>query len=382
MGRVIGKHSGEFELETLDAFLSEAIAEFDAEGAIDRRPLDLPLPELPNTGVLRFPGKVLADEAENRLFIADTGHHRLVITDLDGTVQRIIGSGEAGLIDGPAGTARFNQPQGMSLSPDGSMLAVAETGNHAIRLVDLATGAVSTIAGTGRQGWEREGGPALAVDLASPWDLLWREDGIWIAMAGWHQIWRLDPEAGAIAPVAGTGAESIHDGPLAEATFAQPSGITNVNGVFYIADSETSAIRSIDPAADRVQRLVGRGLFHFGDIDARGDSVRLQHPLGVTAGRDGDRTIYLADSYNNKIKELHPVNRSVITIFGTGDAGSDDGAADEAAFWEPGGLSLAGNRLYVADTNNHAIRICDLESRAVRTLPLTIAEELTPDDAG
>jgi sugar lactone lactonase YvrE len=213
-------------------------------------------------------------------------------------------------------------------------------------------------------------GPALETGLASPWDLTWQEDGIWIAMAGWHQIWRLDPMAGMIQPVAGTGAESIHDGPLAEATFAQPSGITSVNGAFYIADSETSAIRRIDPAPDRVQRLVGRGLFHFGDIDARGDSVRLQHPLGITAGRDGDRTIYLADTYNNKIKSLNPVNRSVITIFGTGDAGTDDGDADEASFWEPGGLSLAGSAIYVADTNNHAIRVCDLEERRVRTLPV------------
>ncbi len=374
-GRVIGKHSGEFELEAMDAFLSDAIAEFDAEGAIDRRPLDLNLPEHPDTGALRFPGKVLADETGQRLFIADTGHHRIVITDLDGKVERVIGSGEAGLLDGPANSAKFNYPQGMALSPDRSTLAGAETGNHAIRLIDLASGNVTTAAGTGAQGWDREGGPALDIDLASPWDLTWQEDGIWIAMAGWHQIWRLDPGTGTIEPVAGTGAESIHDGPLSEATFAQSSGITAVNGAFYIADSETSAIRRVDPAADRVQRIVGRGLFHFGDIDARGDSVRLQHPLGVTAGRDGDRTIYLADTYNNKLKSLNPVTRSVITIFGTGDAGQDDGDADEATFWEPGGLSLAGNRLYIADTNNHLIRVCDLDTRSVRTLPITTPEE-------
>jgi hypothetical protein len=187
-------------------------------------------------------------------------------------------------------------------------------------------------------------------------------------MAGLHQIWKLDLSTGEIGPAAGTGAESIHDGTLDEATFAQPSGIAISGDAFYIADSETSAVRRIDPGADRVSRIVGRGLFHFGDLDARGDSVRLQHPLGISAGREGDRTLYLADSYNNKIKALDPVNRSVVTLFGSGDAGHEDGPAAFASFHEPGGLSYTAGKLYIADTNNHAIRSCDLETRSVTTL--------------
>ncbi|MCC6705717.1 MAG: redoxin domain-containing protein [Thermomicrobiales bacterium] len=369
-GRVIGTQAGEFELDALDAFITAAITEFDSAGAIDRRPLDLHIEPPPDTGFLRYPAKVLASDATNRLYIADSGHHRIIVTTLDGEVVSVIGSGMQGMEDGPTDRATFNAPHGLTLSPDGKQLAVCDTRNHAIRLVDLADGNVSTVAGTGEQGWDRESGPARSTPLASPWDIVWREDGLWITMAGWHQIWKLDLTAGYIAPVAGTGAESIHDGTLAEATFAQPSGISFSEGAFFIADSETSAVRRIDPAADRVTRIVGRGLFHFGDIDARGDSARLQHPLGITAGRPGDRTLYLADSYNHKIKALDPVTRSVITLFGNGDPGADDGPAAQATFYEPGGLSYLNGRIYVADTNNGKVRVCDLESMAVRTLPI------------
>jgi DNA-binding beta-propeller fold protein YncE len=368
LGRVIGKQAGEFDLDAMDAFISEAIAEFDATGAIDRQPLDLHSEPPPETTLLRYPAKVLASAATDRLYIADTGHHRIVVSTLDGAVVSVIGSGERGMSDGAADIATFNAPHGLALSPDGTQLAVCDTRNHAIRLIDLGPGEVKTVAGTGAQTWERDAGPARSTALASPWDLAWRDDGIWIAMAGLHQIWKLDLSTGEIGPAAGTGAESIHDGTLDEATFAQPSGIAISGDAFYIADSETSAVRRIDPGADRVSRIVGRGLFHFGDLDARGDSVRLQHPLGISAGREGDRTLYLADSYNNKIKALDPVNRSVVTLFGSGDAGHEDGPAAFASFHEPGGLSYTAGKLYIADTNNHAIRSCDLETRSVTTL--------------
>jgi DNA-binding beta-propeller fold protein YncE len=172
--------------------------------------------------------------------------------------------------------------------------------------------------------------------------------------------------------VAGTGAESIHDGPLAEATFAQPQGITVQDGLLYVADSESSAVRLVDPVNDRVRRLVGRGLFEFGDIDARGDSVRLQHVQAVAATvEDGEYVVYLADTYNDKIKRLLPATREVTTVFGGAGHGLVDGDAATAEFWEPGGLSLAGRTLYIADTNNHAVRVADLDRGEVRTLPIT-----------
>lgn len=369
-GRVYGKHEGEFALEPVRLLVREMIAAFDREGQIDRAPLPLdPLP--PGGGALRFPGKVLADEAGGRLFVADSGHNRIVVADREGTVRQVIGGGAAGLADGPAAAARFDHPQGMALDPAGRILYVADTENHAVRAVELATGEVHTAAGTGAQGDDEGGGPARAAALSSPWDVAIHDGVLWIAMAGTHQIWTYDPRTETARPAAGTGAESIHDGPLAEATFAQPSGITARDGLLYLADSESSAVRRVDPEGDRVRRLVGRGLFDFGDRDGKGDEVRLQHPLGVCAVIErGEPAVYLADTYNDKIKRLDPRSRVVETRFGGDARGHADGAWREAALWEPGGLSIAGRRCYIADTNNHAIRAADLDGGLVTTLEL------------
>jgi DNA-binding beta-propeller fold protein YncE len=190
-------------------------------------------------------------------------------------------------------------------------------------------------------------------------------------MAGTHQLWALDLATGRVGAAAGTGAESIHDGPLQEATFAQPSGLSALDGVIYVADSESSSIRSVDPANDQVRRLVGRGLFDFGDVDGVAGQARLQHPLGVAATtEDGTPLVFVADTYNDKLKRLDPMTRQV-TSWAGGAAGHEDGDLDAARFWEPSGLSLAGRRLYVADTNNHAVRLIDLDVGTVRTLEIT-----------
>lgn len=368
-GRVFAKHEGEFELDPMRAVLADFIAELDRQGMIDRRPLDLePLP--PGGDTLRFPGKVLADAGNDRLFIADSGHNRIVVADLDGHVTMTIGDGERGFADGPAARARFNHPQGLALDPAGGTLFVADERNHAIRAIDLTSGAVTTLAGTGEQGFERRGGPGREVSLSSPWDLALLDARLWIAMAGTHQIWTLDLSTGRVDVTAGTGAESIHDGPLREATFAQPSGLSAEGGILYVADSESSAIRSVDPARDRVRRLVGRGLFDFGDVDGAAGQARLQHPLGVEATTEaGTPLVYIADTYNDKIKRLDPDSRQV-TSWAGGETGHEDGDLASARFREPSGLSLAGTRLYVADTNNHVVRRIDVDTGTVSTVRL------------
>jgi len=370
-GRVFAKHEGEFPLEPMRVALADLIAQYDAEGILDRRPLTLePLP--PGGGALRFPGKVLADAASDRLFIADSGHNRILVADLAGRVAMTIGGGEPDFVDGSAEQARFDHPQGMALDSDHEMLYVADEPNHAIRAVDLASGQVTTVAGTGQQGYDRlGGGPGRAVSLSSPWDLALVGQRLWIAMAGTHQLWTLDLATGQVGVVAGTGAESIHDGPLREATFAQPSGLSALDGVLYVADSESSSIRSVDPANDQVRRLVGRGLFDFGDVDGVAGQARLQHPLGVAATMEaGAPLVVVADTYNDKLKRLDPGARRIVSWAG-GAAGHEDGELTKARFWEPSGVSLAERRLYVADTNNHAVRVIDVDAGTVRTLEIT-----------
>ncbi len=365
-GKVIGKHEGEITFEDLDHLLGEMVAEFDAAGLLARQALGFSGDLEPDTP-LSFPGKVLADEPGGRLFIADSNHNRIVVAKLDGTVTRIIGSGEEGLADGDFASARFNHPQGMVLNED--VLYVADTENHALRRVDLAAGSVSIIAGNGNQG-HRRSGQALgdAAELNSPWDLAFHDDKLYIAMAGCHQLWMIDLPTGMVEPYAGSGAESISDGALAEATLAQPSGITTDGNRLYFADSETSAVRSaeLDPRG-KVRTIVGLGLFEFGDRDGEGHLVRLQHPLGITMH---DGALYITDSYNHKVKVIMPVPRSSKTLVGTGAAGYVDGGPEEAAFSEPAGLSIAGGKMYIADTNNHAIRVADMETWQVSTLEL------------
>ena len=131
-----------------------------------------------------------------------------------------------------------------------------------------------------------------------------------IAMAGSHQIWLLTFEAGepkALVLFAGTGAEALIDGPRTEAAFNQPSDLAVDMGHLFVADAEASAIRAIALDDDpQVMTLVGQGLFGFGDVDGAGAAVRLQHPTGLAAH---DGLLYIADSYNHKIKVLDPTNR-------------------------------------------------------------------------
>lgn len=369
-GRIVAQHSGEGVLRVYGPFLAEAVARYEGDGVLDRAPLQGMAPEPPPPTALSFPGKVLADEAGDRLYIADTGHHRIVVTDLGGTVRGVIGSGARGLEDGPYAVAAFSAPQGLAL--DGATLYVADTENHAIRAVDLAAGTVRTVAGDGTIGYAAETSDPLRAHLNSPWDLEVVGRRLYIAMAGLHQIWVLDLEGGTIAPYAGTRAEALLDGPRGTAALAQPSGLTSDGEVLYFADSESSAIRYVElgPYA-RVQTIIGEGLFEFGDVDGRPPAARLQHPLGVLWYRD---RLWVADTYNHKIKVAEPTERRVTTFAGSGRPGFGDGA--DAAFYEPGGLSGARRRLYVADTNNHAIRLVDTETGDVGTLALRDPEGL------
>ena len=362
-GYVIGGVSGEGNYDVIDQTVAKVVDEFRKKGELNEEPLKLVLErakvgELP----LAFPGKILADANSDRLFIADSNHNRIVITKLDGALVETIGTGDAGAADGPFDKATFYRPQGMALS--GDSLYVADTENHLIRRVDLKSRTVETIAGTGQQSHDYfKTGPARSVALSSPWDLQLAGRVLYIAMAGPHQIWKMDLDKNEVSTFAGSGREARLDGPLSQAGFAQPSGIATDGKTLYVADSESNIIRAIDIAGGSVKTLVGGDLFEFGDVDGSGDNVRLQHPLGLISV--GDKVL-IADTYNHKIKELDPKREKVTSLFGTGKPGQADGAS--ASFYEPGGLALAHDKLYVADTNNHAIRVVDLKTKQTSTL--------------
>ncbi len=367
-GYVIRQITGERDREILDQIIGDLLQPQPSPPSPVGNPvLRAQPPSLDSP--LAFPGKVLA--GGDRLFIADSGHHRIVVASLSGEILSIIGSGQAGLQDGSFREAQFSNPQGMALDPHQSFLYVADTGNHALRCIDLRHQRVTTLAGTGQQSstLRPQQGLALETALNSPWDLALADRQLWIAMAGSHQIWQMNLDSNQIQTYAGTGAEFGVDGPVQQAAFAQPSGLATDRQTLWVADSEISSIRAISLSANpQVQTVCGSGeLFDFGDIDAQGRAVRLQHCLGIAYD---SQQLWVADTYNHKIKQVNPRTGTCTTLVGNGTAGLEDGQGTESRFAEPSGLSVSGDYLYVADTNNHTIRQVHLTTATVTTISL------------
>ncbi len=390
-GCLKAQHSGEIEADQLEPLIRRMLDHFGKRGLLNTEPLERRREAPPENGPLRFPSKVLAS-MDGHLFVADTGHHRLLEIALDrerrrGKIRRIFGQGQPGMDDGPARRATFHSPHGIARW--GSRLYVADTGNHAIRKIDLIGGEVQTLAGTGHKA-HRLGlsGPPAETALRSPWDLCChRHSQVFIAMAGSHQIYSLttgeallpgdDPPPPQLSVFAGTGAEALVDDLRVRASFNQPSGLAASRTQLFVADAEASAIRVVPVASEqggnesRVETLIGTGLFDFGDQDGTGQEVLLQHPTGI-AHFDG--WLYLADTFNHKIKRLDPVTRETRSLFGNGESGFIDGNFDEVRLSEPEGLSFepGRRRIYVADTSNHKIRVADLDTRQLWTLEIEV----------
>ncbi|MGB5959236.1 MAG: thioredoxin-like domain-containing protein [Coleofasciculaceae cyanobacterium] len=370
-GYVISTVSGEGNREALDQLIGQLIEQHQAKGTINCQELALTLEKQQQKAStpLAFPGKVLADEIGDRLFIADSGHHRLIISTMAGEVLQIIGNGKSGLTDGSFTEAQFFSPQGMTLDVNKQILYVADTENHCLREIDLKQQQVKTLAGTGKQSHNIRLGNGLTPETAlnSPWDVEKVGQCLLIAMAGSHQIWQMCLETQTLSTYAGIGAEACLDGLPQEAAFAQPSGLTTDGRELYVADSETSSIRAVGLIDNLpVRTICGSGdLFGFGDHDGQGHNVRLQHCLGVEYTQN---YLWVADTYNHKIKRVDPRTGECQTMLGDGIAGFLDGQSIKARFAEPSGLSASSAHLYVADTNNHAIRHIALDTLEVTTL--------------
>ena len=375
-GNAVGVHAGEGVYGVVQPVIARLVEEFSAADQIDPAPLPLLLErERSADTLLSYPGKVHADPSSDRLFIADTGHHRVIAATDQGTVTAVFGSGNEGFNDGAGSNAAFSSPQGVVV--DGDTLYVADTGNHAVRAVDLATGIVTTLAGSGDQGWPPVGGTLDDVVLNSPWALALAGRDLFVANAGTHQIWTIDLEEGTAAPSVGSSREGTSNGPLLQAELAQPSGLAvGSDGALYFADSESSSIRSAVVADDGGSTALVAGgdenLFAFGDLDGTGADARFQHPLGIATHGNA---LLVADTYNSKIKEVDPATGATRTRYGE-KHGWRDGA--DPLFYEPGGISVDGDVLWVADTNNHAIRHVDLGTGAATTLVLAGLDAFTP----
>ena len=360
-GKILSKISGEGKREYLSHEISKALEEGKRKGVLSEKRIPVKLELTKSESNLSFPGKIAFGDGEN-LFISDTNNDRILLTELSTpfvakTIDQI-GSGQSGLEDGPFENARLNKPQGIVYS--NGRLYVADTENHALRIADMNQRCLSTLSGDGFQDndWNYNGDASKA-RLNSPWDL--QTDGrfLYIAMAGMHQIWRLDLENNTISAFAGSGVENIGDGHLKDANFAQPSGLFLDRNSLYVADSEVSAIRFIDLEAGTAQTVAGSGLFSFGYVDGILKRSLFQHPIGI---HGEGRFLYVADTYNHAIRKIDLGIRRVETVIKNLREGTCTLNGDKCSslgLFEPNDVKFHKGLLYIADTNNHLIRVFD-----------------------
>lgn len=314
-GYLVHVASGEGHAEGLARVIEALVAAHEAKGTLLRpdpaHPGPYVAPEPPDTA-LRFPGG-LAALPDGRILVADTAHHAVVLLAADGETElRRYGTGVRGRDDGARPS--FAEPQGVHVLPDGSAV-VADTSNHLLRRLDLATGVVTTLAGTGaawRPGDPTEG-PALDVPLSTPWDVAQWDGELVLAMAGTHQLWAYDGDR--VRVLVGTTGEGLRDGDAAKAYLAQPSALAAGTDRLWFVDAETSALRwyrTLPDGRGEVGTAVGTGLFDFGHRDGPAGSAALQHPLGLALLPDG--SLAVCDTYNNAVRRYDPATGDVTTL--------------------------------------------------------------------
>ncbi|HXG14101.1 MAG TPA: thioredoxin-like domain-containing protein [Candidatus Nitrosotenuis sp.] len=367
-GTIVYKQSGEGQKEAIEDVIEVLLQRHAQKGTLAKRPLKLNNTKPKHTRTLSFPGK-LAISKDGILAISDSNHNRIIIANMAGKILHTIGSSQAGLLDGSFESCKFFRPQGVAWMD--KLLYVADTENHAIRQIDFDKKSVSTVAGTGRQGpWVSAGGRGTTVSISSPWDVACTDNLVYIAMAGNHQIWVYDTQTSTVVPLAGSGHENIIDGPAKQAQLAQPSGLSISENTLYFADSETSSIRKLDLSEKQVTTIVGHGLFEFGHKDGTTAEALFQHPLGLSATGE---TIFVADTYNSAIRVINQKTNTVYTLIGKENDTAclpDNPHCDILGLYEPADVEFYNDKLYIADTNNHLIRVFDLKANRLQTLDL------------
>jgi len=353
-GLIVGALTGEGKRARLEQVLQKLLENRRPQLSVVSSERENPQQAADGRGPLSFPGKVLV--AGSRIYIADSGHNRILETTEHGSIVRQFGGDSSGFRDGIGMEAAFSNPQGMVLTDE--FMYVADTGNHAIRRIRRHSGEVETVAGTGRVAITPSGdyfAEPAAADLNSPTGLAMSRNVIYIAMTGLHQIWSLSLITNTLEIFAGSGREGIVDGMSRSACFAQPSALAVMDDTLFVADAKSSAVRAVDLATRQVSTLVGRSLCDCGDTDGHAAEARMQFPLDIHAD-PRHKLLWVADTYNNKIKRIQTKNKLVSSV-------PVDHRLDE-----PGGLAFNGDSLYIANTNFHEIVCLNLRNGKTQAL--------------
>jgi len=352
-GQVVHTVLGDLQRDALDKRINQIL---DQAGSADRvfdsvQAVSRPEPRQP----LQFPMGLAA--TATHIYVADSGHHRVIECTPEGRILRQFGSGNAGNLDGAGGEAGFNSPRALWLTKD--LLYVLDSGNHSLRRIKLLTGEVETLAGTGRVGDFSSVGKAdprqQAMNL--PCDIVGSSDRLFIAMAGANQVWEYDMVQRKLSVLAGSGQLGLSDGPAHSASFAQPSGLALVQQTLYVADAASSAIRSFNLGSGQVQTLVGQGVFSFGNEDGSRASAMLQFPSGLALDPRAP-LLWVVDSYNCCLRMLR---------LGGGEVRRFE---LDYRLSEPMGITVSQGSLYLSNTNAHEVLRIDPEAKSARRIPI------------
>lgn len=340
----------------IEALAPSLEAEIDANFLATPGHVETPRLETPNArGTLVAPGGLVANAS--RLYIADTGNHRILECTHDGRILRRIGTGNRDFVDGLADVAGFNGPRGLALLQD--RLYVADTGNHAIRRINTRTGEVDTLVGSGRSGDPVAGVFRLPKDVAldRPWALAVADNTLIVSLAASHQLWAVELGTGTLRLVSGSGLLGEDEGTATEASFAQPTGLVVMGDRAYVLDAASSALREVKLADGSVRNLFGRGLFEFGSKDGGIRQALMQYPTALAALPNG-QGLWIADTGNGALRRWASRNQALTTV------------TLPSALHRPAALAAWQNQLWIADAGNHVVWRFDSDSGEMHRLPV------------
>jgi len=294
----------------------------------------------------------LAVDSRGNIFVADRDNSTIRKITPGGTVTTLAGrSGENGSVDGPGDVARFNQPWGVTVDSSGNVY-VADSGSHTIRKI-TTSGIVSTIAGLAFQSGSADGNGSAARFFHPQGIAVDASGTLYVADTYNSTVRKI--RGGVVTTLAGVvGSFGSTDGTGSAALFYEPAGITiDSSGDLYVADLYNEEIRKITPSGT-VTTYAGQGPFG-GNVDGTGNEARFRNPLGLTVDAGG--LVWVADTDNHSIRLIGP-DQAVTTLAGTGaQVGFSDGTGSAARFNNPSSLSFDSNgNLFVADSGNHIIR--------------------------